>query len=74
MTNDLSIINGKGFDFKEVEISEEKRLDIVVTYGSQKYIIELKKWYGEEAHRKGLKQLTDYLDRQEQNIGFLIIY
>ncbi len=68
------IINGKGYDFKEVEISEEKRLDIAVTYGSQKYIIELKKWYGEESHRKGLKQLTDYLDRQNQNLGFLIIY
>ena len=68
------IINGKGFDFKEVEISEEKRLDIVVTFNSQKYIIELKKWYGEEAHRKGLKQLEDYLDRQDQNLGFLIIY
>jgi hypothetical protein len=68
------IINGKGFDFKEVEISEEKRLDIVVTFGSQKYIVELKKWYGEEAHRKGLDQLTDYLDRQNQNLGFLIIY
>ncbi|HLP48440.1 MAG TPA: AAA-like domain-containing protein [Candidatus Kapabacteria bacterium] len=68
------IINGKGFDFKEVEISEEKRLDIVVTYGSQKYIIELKKWYGEEAHQKGLNQLMDYLDRQNQNLGFLIIY
>jgi hypothetical protein len=68
------IINGKGFDFKEVEISEEKRLDIVVTFGSQKYIIELKKWYGEEAHGKGLNQLTDYLDRQDQNLGFLIIY
>jgi hypothetical protein len=68
------IINGKGFDFKEVEISEEKRLDIVVTYNSQKYIIELKKWYGEEAHQKGLRQLSDYLDRQNQNSGFLIIY
>ena len=68
------IINGKGFDFKEVEISEEKRLDIVVTYINQKYIIELKKWYGKDAHQKGLRQLKDYLDRQDQNIGFLIIY
>ena len=68
------ILNGRGFDFKEVQVSEEKRLDIVVTFGSQKYIIELKKWYGEEAHGKGLTQLTDYLDRQDQNLGFLIIY
>ncbi|NOW91095.1 hypothetical protein BCD91_003118 [Clostridium beijerinckii] len=36
------IINGVGFDFKEVQISEEKRLDIVVSYLSSKYVIELK--------------------------------
>jgi len=35
------IINGKGFDFKEVQISEEKRLDVVLTYMNHKYILEL---------------------------------
>jgi len=68
------IINGKGFDFKEVEISEEKRLDIVVTFADQKYIVELKKWYGDKAHQKGLVQLADYLDRQNLDNGFLVIY
>ena len=68
------IINGKGFDFKEVQISEEKRLDIVVTYLDEKYIIELKIWYGNEAHQKGIKQLEDYLDRQNVNNGYLIIF
>lgn len=32
------IINGIGFDFKEVQISEEKRLDLVITYNNFKYI------------------------------------
>lgn len=36
------IINEVGVDFKEVQISEEKRLDIVITYNNYKYIIELK--------------------------------
>ena len=35
------IINGVGFDFKEVQISEEKRLDVVIVYNNNKYIIEL---------------------------------
>ncbi len=48
------IINGVGFDFKEVQISEEKRLDIVVTYNNFKYIIELKIWHGESYHEKEL--------------------
>ena len=55
------IINGVGFAFKEVQISEEKRLDVVITYNKNKYIIELKIWRGEEYHEKGLKQLADYL-------------
>jgi hypothetical protein len=68
------IINGEGFDFKEVRISEEKRLDIVVTFGSKKYIVELKIWRGEAYHREGILQLCDYLDRQGENIGYLLIY
>jgi len=60
------IINQKGFDFKEVQISEEKRLDIVITYMNRKYIIELKKWYSEEYHKKGIVQLADYLERQNR--------
>ena len=68
------IINGVGFDFKEVQISEEKRLDIVVTYLSNKYVVELKIWRGIEYHKKGLKQLKDYLDIQGLDSGYLVVY
>ena len=68
------IINGVGFDFKEVQISEEKRLDIVVTYLSHKYVVELKIWRGIEYHKKGLKQLKDYLDIQGLDSGYLVVY
>lgn len=68
------IINGKGFDFKEVQISEEKRLDVVITFGNKKYIVELKKWYREKAHRSGLKQLNNYLERQSLDEGYLVIF
>ena len=68
------IINGVGFDFKEVQISEEKRLDVVIIYNSNKYIIELKIWRGEKYHQRGLKQLSDYIDINEQNKGYLLIF
>ncbi|MEZ4888709.1 MAG: AAA-like domain-containing protein [Chitinophagales bacterium] len=68
------IINGKGHDFKEPQISDEKRLDIVVTYFERKYIIELKRWYGDKLHEEGLNQLSDYLDRQNETKGFLVIF
>lgn len=68
------ILNGKGHTFKEPQISEEKRLDVVVTYFQHKYIIELKRWYGEKAHQAGLAQLSDYLDRAQLKTGFLLIF
>jgi hypothetical protein len=68
------IINGQGFDFKEVQISEEKRLDIVITYANQKYVLELKRWAGEAAHRRGLQQLADYLERQGLDRGYLVVF
>jgi hypothetical protein len=68
------ILNGMGFDFKEVQLSEEKRLDIVITFQNKKYIVELKIWRGESYHQQGISQLCDYLDRQNETIGYLLIY
>jgi hypothetical protein len=68
------ILNGVGFDFKEPQISEEKRLDVVITYLNEKFVAELKIWRGQKLHEKGLLQLSDYLDRQNLNKGFLIIF
>jgi hypothetical protein len=51
------IINGSGFDFKEPQISEERRLDVIITYLDRLYLAELKIWRGEVAHEEGLLQL-----------------
>ena len=68
------ILNGKGQSFKEVQTSEEKRLDIIATYNEHKYILELKRWYGEAYHEKGIKQLADYLEIHSMKTGFLVIF
>ena len=68
------IINGVGFALKEVQISEEKRLDVVITYNNLKYIIELKVWRGEVYHQKGIKQLSYYLDIHGMDKGYLVIF
>ena len=68
------IINGTGFDFKEVQVSEEKRLDVVITYNSFKYIIEMKIWRGLKYHETGLKQLCDYLDIHGLDKGYLLVF
>ena len=68
------IVNGEGYTFKEVQVSHERRLDIVVTYLQFRYIIELKRWYGEQYHQFGLEQLADYLEIHGLNSGYLVIF
>ena len=69
------IVNGKGFMWKEPVTGDERRMDVVITYGaSQKEVVELKVWRGEEYHRQGLGQLAAYLDFQGVGDGFLLVF
>ncbi|HSH05893.1 MAG TPA: AAA-like domain-containing protein [Anaerolineae bacterium] len=68
------IINGKGFDFKEPHVGDERRLDLVITYQSQREVIELKRWYGPQRHQEGLAQLSTYLDMYGLQHGYLLIF
>ncbi len=61
--------------WKEPVVGAERRMDIVVTYGkTQKEVVEPKIWSGEEYHRQGLRQLSEYLDFQNLTSGFLLIF
>ncbi|OQY47615.1 MAG: hypothetical protein B6242_04675 [Anaerolineaceae bacterium 4572_78] len=68
------IINGRGFDFKEPTVADERRMDIVITYHDKRYVLELKRWYGIKLHQVGLLQLSDYLDSYSLKEGYLLIY
>jgi hypothetical protein len=68
------ILNGHGHAFKEPQISEEKRLDILITYYQHQYVIELKLWRGQQAHENGLDQLAGYLDSLGLDEGALLIF
>jgi energy-coupling factor transporter ATP-binding protein EcfA2 len=68
------VLNGSGYDFKEPQVSDEKRLDVVITFYQHRYLAELKLWYGEVAHQKGLKQLSDYMDTMNLKEGYLVIF
>jgi hypothetical protein len=69
------IVNGKGFMWKEPVTGDERRMDIVVTYGEkQKEVVELKIWRGEEYHQRGLQQLSEYLDFQGLKQGYILIF
>ncbi|MDM8523473.1 hypothetical protein QUF80_08890 [Desulfococcaceae bacterium HSG8] len=68
------VINGKGFEFKEPNVSDERRMDLVITFKNRRYVVELKRWYGPKAHLEGMEQLSDYLDIYSLDQGYLLIY
>jgi hypothetical protein len=57
----LPLINGEGFYHLESQFTDSRRMDIVVDYGKDEFIIELKLWHGEVYEEKAYQQLTDYL-------------
>ena len=51
------IINGSGFYYVEPQTRNDGRMDIVVTYGGEEFIIELKIWRGMKYETKGEDQV-----------------
>ena len=68
------IINGKGFCHVEPETRNRSRMDVVVDFGTEQFIVELKLWYGESAHEKALGQLSAYLDSKNKDTGYLLTF
>jgi len=49
-------------------------MDVVITSGNRRDVVELKIWRGARNHNKGLQQLSDYLDMYKLKKGYLLIY
>lgn len=68
------IINGTGFYYVEPETRDSERMDIVVAYGAEEFIIELKIWRGMEYRKKGIQQLEAYMDSRNAKKGYLVSF
>ena len=68
------IINGSGFYYVEPETRNNTRMDIVVTYGKEEHIIELKLWHGDQYRKDGIEQLERYLDSRNNETGYLVSF
>lgn len=68
------IINGTGFYYVEPQTRDNKRMDLIVTYGKDEFVIELKLWRGEKYERTGLEQLAEYLDIRGKSEGYLVTF
>ncbi len=68
------LINGKGFYHIESQTTSERRMDIIVNYGTEQYILELKLWYGTKQHTDAYEQLYGYLESQNAEEGYLLTF
>lgn len=68
------IINGTGFYYVEPQTRDNRRMDLVVTYGQQEFIIELKIWRGDKYEESGRDQLSTYLATRNMNEGYLVTF
>ncbi|MBR1415392.1 MAG: AAA-like domain-containing protein [Prevotella sp.] len=68
------IINGTGFYYVEPQTRDNRRMDLVVTYGSDEFVIELKIWRGEKYEEKGRDQLASYLAARGTTEGYLVTF
>lgn len=50
------------------------RTDLIILYKGQKYIVETKLWNGEEAYQRGKKQLTEYLELEQTEDGYYVVF
>ncbi|MBQ3733306.1 MAG: hypothetical protein II859_05030, partial [Bacteroidales bacterium] len=68
------IINGTGFYYVEPQTRDNRRMDLVVTYGKQEFIVELKIWRGDKYEEKGRDQLAGYLATRGMDEGYLVTF
>ena len=68
------LINGQGFYHIESELMDMRRMDIVVDFAHEQFIIELKLWRGEVEHERAYEQLAGYLRSKSHTEGYLLTF
>jgi len=68
------LINGNGFYHIEAETRNKERMDVVVDFNDEQFIVELKIWKGEQKHEKAYEQLIEYLNSKNKSEGYLLTF
>ena len=68
------LVNGSGFYHIESQLIDNRRMDIVVDYGNEQFIIELKLWRGDAYHAKAYDQLIGYMKAKSAVKGYLVTF
>ena len=68
------IINGIGSYHIEEQTRDHERMDVVIDYLGQQYVIELKIWRGNAYNERGEEQLCRYLEYFDLQEGYLLSF
>ncbi|MFP3155213.1 hypothetical protein LQZ18_12475 [Lachnospiraceae bacterium ZAX-1] len=68
------LINGTGFYRIESQLTDLRRMDIVVDFAQDQFILELKIWHGDSEHEKAYGQLSSYLESKHADVGYLVTF
>lgn len=68
------LINGQGFYHIESSFTDLRRMDIVVDFGKDQFIIELKLWHGDKYKQDAYNQLFGYMESKSANTGYLLTF
>jgi hypothetical protein len=68
------IINGTGTFSIEEQTRDQRRMDVVIHYLGQRYVVELKIWHGQRYNEDGEKQILGYLDYFGLSTGYMVSF
>jgi hypothetical protein len=68
------LINNTGFYHFESETPDNGKMDLVIDYLKQQFILELKIWYGDSRHEDAYDQLANYLKSKNRDCGYLLTF
>ena len=70
----IPALNSKGSYYVESKTRNEERMDLVIAYGGEEFIVELKKWKGIKKHEAAYAQLNIYLESRNASTGYLLTF
>jgi len=68
------LINGQGFSHIESQFTDLRRMDLVVDFGRDQFIVELKLWRGDSLHQEAYDQLIGYMESKKALNGYLLTF
>jgi hypothetical protein len=74
LTYIVPLINGRGFYHFETETSDLGKMDLVIDYLTQQFILEIKIWHGNSKHEDAYTQLAAYLKSKNTDCGYLLTF